>query len=470
MEKTAESLINKVKKCIDDHSLLKSGDRVLLALSGGADSIALTEILRTLSVMGGWQVGACHVNHHMRGKEADEDALWVGNFCRMRGIKCFLEDVDVPKLIAEGGYSPEEAARILRYDALRKVAAREGYDCIAVAHNHQDNAETFLLNLLRGSGIEGLTGMQPRQGDIIRPFLAADRQDIEFFCQQHKIAFRKDSSNKNKNYLRNRVRLELLPHMEEFNPAIVDVLGRTSAILESDADFLRTAAGGKFAALMLEDKDAVSLPLDALTAEHKAMSSRIIALAINHVLGDAGYIASKHIAKVRELLLSGRTGAILDMPGGLKVKKTYDELIFSTKTIEDGRTAPIKEQPLPIPGRVVLPDGRILRASLFRGARPRTNGITRAAFPASVAGSELIVRSRQPGDLFQPSGMGGARQKLKEFFIDSKVPQEERDGIPLVCDQEGVLWVAGLRCAHRNVPAGDSWLYLELINKEYVYV
>ncbi len=470
MEKTAESVVNKVKKTIDEHAYFKSGERILVACSGGADSIALLEILRTLSIRGGWQVGVCHVNHHLRGKESDEDALWVGNFCRLRGITCSTEHVDVQKLATEGGHSVEEAARILRYEALRKVADRDGYSCIAVAHNHQDNAETILLNLLRGSGIEGLTGMQGRQVDIVRPFLGVERKNIEDFCDQQKIAYRKDSSNKNKNYLRNRVRLELLPQMEKFNPAVVDALCRTGELLETDADFLRSLAKEKYDNMILQDRDSLSLPLDALSAEHKAMCSRIIALAINHVLSNNGYIGSKHIAKVRELLLAGRTGAVIDLPGDLKVKKTYDELLFATRPFDEIKVNPLEELKLPVPGRADLPDGRILRASLFRGGKPKVNGVTKAIFPAAVADGGLTVRSRRPGDLFQPSGMQGSRQKLKEFFIDNKLPVEDRDGIPLVCDRDGILWIVGLRCAYREAPDNGKWLYLEFLDQEYVHV
>ncbi len=468
MEKRCESLINVVKRTIEENGLLKQGDRVLVGCSGGADSVALVEILRTLARLNGWGIYVCHVNHNLRGSEAQEDALWVGNFCRMRGLDFCVENVDVPKLIAQGRYSPEEAARVLRYQALRKVAESQACACIAVAHNRDDNAETVMMNVLRCSALDGLTGMKNGNG-IIRPLLLASRAQIEEFCRQQKISFRTDSSNRDKKYLRNRVRLELFPYLQKYNPSIVDTLCRSADILSADAEFLNAFAQEKFAALAVADEDGLRLPLQDFACLPRSIATRVVSLAIAKMLkaDTEKYINSKHILKVQQLAVTGRTGAVLDLPGDLKVKKDYGELIFSTKPFVETKTICLEQINLPVPGRVVLPDGQVLRASIFCGGKPKVNDVKKAIFPAEVADAGLLVRGRRAGDFFQPSGMNGSKQKLKEFFIDSKLPVAERDNVPLVCDEQGILWVAGMRSAHRERSFTDRWLYLELI-KEYL--
>lgn len=467
------SLINKIKKQIEKNLLFKRRERILIACSGGVDSVVMTEILRVLAPAFGWQLFVCHVNHNIRGNEATEDALWVGNFCRMRGLEYCVENVNVPKFSSENGYSIEEAARILRYQALNKVASEKNLSVIAVAHNMEDNAETVLMNTLRGSGIDGLTGIKQKIGNVVRPLLSVSREEIEAFAQEQKISFRTDSSNKNKKHLRNKIRLELLPGLKKYNPEIVSALCRMAGILEKDAEFLHKAARSKFIEASHEKDGVLKLSLNTMKNLDDALLTRVLLFAVRSSLSDIPncYVANKHITKLAELVREGKTGTILELPGRLKVKKDYQEILFSLQPFERQERERLPEQILSVPGRVVLPDGRILRASLFRGTRPPVSSPAKAVFPAYVAKGGLLVRGRVSGDIFRPSGMKGQRRKLKDFLIDSKIPVERRDGLPLVFDREGLLWIAGVRCAHRESGQFvDNWLYLELLDKEYINV
>ena len=471
MEKNKESLINKIRRTIEKNALVKQGERILIACSGGADSVAMTEALRILSLLEQWYIFVCHVNHNIRGEEAQQDALWVGNFCHVRGLDFCIENVDVPTFAKEEKYSLEEAARILRYRTLQRVAEERNLSKIAVAHNLDDNAETIIMNILRGSGLDGLTGIKVKRDNIIRPMLEITRPEIEEFCCNNDLDFCTDSSNKERKHLRNRIRMDLVPVLKRYNPSVSEALCRLGGILEKDAILLSQLALEKYKAVAIEKEDAIFLPLDKLLAMDKAFLPRVFSLTIKQSIGDSAYISTQHLYQLQELLEKGRTGAVLDLPSELKVKRSYEALVFSTKNDEQTQVISLEQMALPVPGRIVLPDRRIIRASIFRGSKPRIAESQKAIiFPAYVAEHGLVVRPRENGDVFQPSGMNGSKQKLKQFFIDNKIPQEERDNIPLVCDDDGILWIAGLRVAHREYVDTNSWLYLELIDREYLNV
>jgi tRNA(Ile)-lysidine synthase len=365
----------------------------------------------------------------------------------------------------------EEAARLLRYEALNKLAAEQELPVVAVAHNLDDNAETLLMNILRGSGLEGLTGIKARRGNLVRPLLNISREEIETFCRRHNIAYRTDSSNGDTRYLRNKVRLELFPILREYNRNIAASLAHLGKTLARDADFLKKAAANFYIGAADRRGGAVLLPLDKMRGLPQALLSRVILLAVKEQLGGKSfvYITHKHVESVLDLVLEGRTGAVLELPGALTVKRDYLHIAF-TAAPPDSRPVLAEEYVLTVPGRVVLQDNRILRASVFRGAQPGAVGKNKAVFPASVARDGLIVRGRRSGDMFRPAGMEGAGCKLKKFLIDHKVPQTERDNIPLVLDKEGVLWVAGVRGAFRQTEEEvKQWLYLELLDKEYIH-
>ena len=470
MEKK-ESIVNIVKKYIDKNTLFVRNERILVACSGGADSVAMLEILRTLASLYDWQIHVCHVNHNIRGKESDEDALWVKNFCRLRGLELTIENVDVPKYVEENKCSPEEGARILRYQALKKVLNDKNFSAIAVAHNKNDNAETILMNIIRGSGTNGLLGIQMKRNVIVRPMLEIPRREIEEFCHTQKIDYRTDSSNKDKKYLRNKVRLELMPVLEKYNGEIITALAKTAELISEDVDFLNKSAGETFDKIVKDKDENKVVLLKEFSLLHRAVSTRLAGIIIKDMLkGEKHYIGFKHLNKVVDFALGGRTGAVIEIPGEIKIKKDYETLVFSKYDFKKEETIIINEEVLKVPGRVVLPDGKIIRASLFKGARPRviTNDV--AVFPYPIASEGLTVRSRRSGDIIKPVGMHGSKRKLKDVFIDCKIPYEKRDSIALVCDKEGVLWIAGIKSAHREQVTTDTWLYLELINKEYIDV
>lgn len=467
MEKP-NSLIADVRRYIERSGLLQKGDKILIACSGGADSVVLTEVLRLLAPVFDWKIVVCHINHNIRGREAQEDALWVANFCRMRGLDCVVEEVNVPKFVSEKGYSTEEAARILRYQALNKVLTENGLSVIAVAHNMEDNAETVLMNVLRGTGLDGMTGIKAKIGNIIRPFLEVRRVDIERFCRKNKISYRTDSTNKNKKYLRNKVRMELLPQLTRYNPEIVPALCRMSSLMEKDADFLGSLAKKTYRKIAMEKEDSVALSLIELKDMGEALVSRIFIIAMKTVLKDAPkvYIEYKHVEKLIALLKENKTGFYIELPGRLKVKKEYEEIVFTLKNAGDKEKADFGEYLLPVPGRVTLPDGTMVRASVFRGSKPPVRGSKIAVFPMSDVYGPLRIRTRIAGDVFAPLGMNGQKKKLKEFFIDTKIPHDIRDDIPLVCDDKGILWVTGIRAGHRTAKLeSEAWLYLELMEK-----
>ncbi len=463
-------LITRTKNYIEDNSLITPGERVLIACSGGADSVALLEVLKLLAHSLKYEIAVCHVNHNIRGTEAKDDALWIGNFCRIRGIDFCIKEINVPNFAKENKLSLEEAARILRYKVLNEVAREKNCSAIAVAHNKEDNAQTVIMNILRGSLLDGLTGIKAKNNNIIRPFLFAEREIIEDFCKQNKIAYRVDSTNQDKKYLRNKVRMELMPVLQKYNPQIVHSLCNMADMLSKDATFLKGLAQESFLNLAQRKNGDIIFPLEKLGKISSSLLSRIILLTMKTLAtqDERAYFSSKHVADVLKLICNGNLNTQIVLPNKLYVKKDYSNLIFSKHQFKKDEKVVFGEYKLSIPGKVVLPNKKIIRASIFRGAKPKVRQHSIAVFPIEIAQEFLIVRTRLAGDVFCPSGMGGKHKKLKEFFIDSKIPFDKRDDIPLVLDKEGILWICGVRCAHRDVKKlyNDSWLYLEFFNGE----
>jgi tRNA(Ile)-lysidine synthase len=349
------------------------------------------------------------------------------------------------------------------------MAKEMGLSLIAVAHRQEDSAETIIMNILRGGGIDAVTGIKPKQLQVVRPLLTVTRAEIESFCQQNDINYRTDSSNADKRYLRNKVRLELLPQLQEYNPQIVSALCRMGEMLGYDAAFLSRQADEAYSHLVREKDEGLFVPLDAIKSLDPAVSARVFLRIARNAPGKP-YITHKHIEDLFTLISYGRTGATAELPGGLYANKEYGGLFFTIKKEKETPPAIPGSYTLAVPGRVVLPDNRIVRASVFRGGSPGRGGRLRAAFPLSVADGGLLVRGRQAGDTFRPLGMSGSSAKLKEFLIDCKIPREQRGNIPLVVDKEGILWVAGLRASHRDAPNTGQWLYLELLERDYIHV
>lgn len=441
------------------NALLPQGGNIVAACSGGPDSLALVDLLDSFRQELKISLFVAHFDHGLRGEESVQDANYVRLFAADRGLPFFGSVADVKGEVRRGGGSIEEVARRLRYIFLRQVAGEVGGALIATGHHRDDQAETVLLNLVRGSGGRGLGAMRPRQGDIVRPLLCLTRAEIEKYCHDRELRPRNDASNADVEFRRNRVRHELVPLLvHRFNPGLTDTLCRTADILADEQDFLRVYVEERLPEWVMQEGSAFRLHAAVFSRLHPAVQRELLLNLLEKLRGDTRGITFTHVESIRELFLQDRGARRIDLPGAWQARKSYLDLfiepaVTSIEAITEYCASGVeKYATLSCPGETILPDfGAFFRISVHSGALPPTGalGSTKAAFDLGALHLPLIVRYRRSGDLFHSLGAPGSR-KLKKMLIDLKIPLKQRDTIPIVCDGAGILWVTGCRRSERG--------------------
>jgi tRNA(Ile)-lysidine synthase len=448
----------RVLRTVRAHGLVARGGRVVVALSGGADSVALVHLLRELQSGGALRVaGLAHVNHQLRGAGADADEAFCAAMAADLGLPFEAARADVRAIAAAEGRSIEDAARRVRYACLEQAADRLKADAIAVGHTLDDQAETFLLRLVRGAGPRGLAGIHPRAGRVVRPLLDVRRSELREYIRERGLAYREDPTNADVSIPRNRVRLGLIPYLErEFSPGIVEVLAREAAIARQDEDLLAREAIDFAQRIVLvhsagdrpgsADTPARIVTVDArrLSSLHPAHGARVVRHALEVAAGTAreGAFGFEHLERVLALAREGREGAEVHLPG-LVAKREGDGVWLAGAPSErppDGLVNTFRF-PLSIPGEVTLDrQGWVVSATDDGGAASNLSvGVQAARLTLPLA-----VRCWQPGDRFRPLGMGGRRKKLQDLFVDRKVPRGARGSVPLVVDgDDRIVWIVG---------------------------
>ena len=421
-----------------DFALLPTGSRVLCAVSGGADSMCLLGLLNARRTELGLELYAAHFEHGIRGEESLRDESFVKEQCRRLGVPCLCGRGDVPGFARERGLGVEEAARILRYDFLEETAEKLGCDRIALAHNADDNAETILLNLVRGAGIRGLAGIPPRRGRIVRPLLDWTREEILACLEELDLPYVEDGSNQSDEYRRNRIRHQVMPLLREMNPRFSQAAGRTSALLRQDEDCLNAQAedfiGNHF--------DGRSLPLGAFSGLHPAVASRVLRRLCPRSL---------EWEQVRAVLAlgEGTERACLDLPG-IRVTRERGRMYFGG---EEARELPDRElkpgERLEIPERGLLLDSGFARQSeihdLFK---------TYCFKSESICG-KILVTGWRPGDRIRPLGRG-CTKTLKALFLEAGLDTPERMRRIVLRDEAGLLAVEDLARDERTRAEPDG--------------
>jgi len=406
------------------------------AVSGGPDSVAMLDCLLRL----GYRPVVAHLNHGLRGREADADEDFVRRLAGSLDLTIYVKRVDTEALSREKGVSIEEAGRGARYLFFWDIMGKTGCARTALAHHRDDQAETVLMRMLRGSGPEGLRGMEPvRDGVFIRPMLYVSRQDILAYCDKRGLKYRTDATNADTGYQRNSIRHELLPRLEQYNPKVREALCRTAEIMRNE-DACMAEYGGKLYAGMASLTDgAITLPIDKLQEVPEAMRRRILRRAVAEAgnMRDVGY---DHIESILDLMTG--PGSAVQLPGGIRAETKGESLRIFLDEAED--PCPPYEYDLPVPGNVDIPEAGV-RIMCEETAAPYFDENTVCVDGDKIQGP-LRVRNRRRGDRFFPYNGPGSK-KLKDFLIDEKIPRGKRDRIPLVVDDRGILWVAGLRTA-----------------------
>ncbi|MGJ7044163.1 tRNA lysidine(34) synthetase TilS [Thermoanaerobacterium thermosulfurigenes] len=441
-------MIDSFEKTIKEYKMIEKGDKIVVGVSGGPDSICLLNLLLEIKERYKLKLFVVHVNHMLRGADADSDALFVEKFCKGINIPFFLFKEDVRRYAEEKGLSEEAAGREIRYSAFNKVLKEVGGNKIAIAHNKNDVAETVLLNILRGAGTTGLVGIKPVNGCIIRPLIQTKRREIIDYLNSKNLEFVEDVTNKEDAYRRNRIRLKLIPFIEEyFDIDMVENLYRTSQIVLDDEDYLSRESEKIFNEIADIDNGNVKLDIDGIKKLHSSIKRRVIRLAYKKLKGDFNQLAFKHVEDVLDIM-DKQTSSKIDLPFEIEVIKSYNNLIFRKRNFYEKRD--FSEVKLNIPG---ITDGGCLgvyKAEIIdRESIESLNlGRYRKFFDADLIDGDVVVRHRRIGDCILPLNMRGTKT-LKKYFIDEKIPREERDKIPLLAIGNTILWIVGYRISEK---------------------
>jgi tRNA(Ile)-lysidine synthase len=481
-------MLERVIACIDQHQLLPGEGKVVVGVSGGADSLCLLHLLQGLCGPGkrypGVELQAAHLNHMLRSAESEHEARTVARTMEAWGISCTLGQSDVPALARREKRSLEDAARVARYRFLRAVASGAR---IAVAHHADDQVETLLLHWLRGNGLPGQVGMSPHQGEIIRPLLEVTRAEILAYCHDHALTPLEDQSNGDPRFLRNRVRHELLPLLQELNPAIRRTLLRNAEVARIDLAWLDTQVSVSWSKVVLsEHVERITLDPQALSTLPLSLQHHLLLRATARLCAGQSPLELRHLRLFVRLLHAEQSGSQtrrLHLPGRLCAVLQARSLHIERHTPSRVRNLapPTTQIHLPIPGEAIFPGtdqkarvellpekvtGKVRDAlrqehwpQVWQWLGPRDRFT--AYIDGETVGERVLVRTWQPGDRIMPLGMN-RQKKLQDIFVDRHVPRGERPTLPLFFSETHCLWVAGLCLDHRVRLTGSTQRILRL--------
>ena len=470
--------VRQMHRFIVQHKMIEDGETVLVAVSGGADSLALLYGLHALRTQLSCKLHVVHLNHCLR-PDADADTEFVQQHAARLELPCTIQRAAVPRLVKEWKLSVEAAGRKARYQFYESVCTEVSATKVALGHHQDDIAETVLMNLIRGGGATGLKGISPvRDAKFIRPLSGFTRQNIEAFLTSIDIVPRHDATNTDTAYLRNRIRGELIPQLtRDYNPNIKTGLSRTADVLGAESEYLDTAAREAFETCRIQGQHKnVVLNRRKFRQYHVALQRRMLRQSVSEMLGNMSDLYFAHCEAMLNLVEGDAPNTVLALPNDLRFRRAYQQLIIERKPVETGNFAysvvTVGKTSIEVlnteitaelgdvesRGTPVLPDGKF--EAIFDYEKLR-----KAFVKPSSETVPLIVRNRRQGDRFQPYGMRGTK-KIKDFLIDAKVPRYERDSIPLLVCGDEILWVIGYTTSEsfKIQPDTRQCLYLRYVS------
>jgi len=439
------SLEIQAKKTIQKHSMVNPGEHVLVGVSGGADSTALLFCLRRMAPELELTLTVAHLNHGIRGAEADEDEVFVRQISNQLGLQFVSEIINVKMQAADTGQNMEELARRIRYDFLCRTARRIGAQKIAVGHNLNDQAETALFRFIRGSGLKGLASIYPvLDGWIIRPLLDCSGASIREYLKNKAIAYRDDSSNRDLRYARNRIRRELVPYLENhFNARLAHTIANEALLARETWSFVESQAKAAFGRIGMQVDGGISLQIKGLIELHPALQKEVLRQALKACLGSLRGIDSSHIQSILDIC--NREGSRqVQIPRGGRVIRQSDRLVMLLSAPEANLSFLYE---LRVPGNCAVPEDSTLFSCRVGHAPNREvmkeKKYTQAFLDPSVLPATLTIRSRRAGDRYG----GPGHRKVKRMLINSKIPRLQRSVLPMLTAGNHVIWIPGFRPA-----------------------
>lgn len=438
-------MIKKIKNTINNNNLIQEYDKIIVALSGGADSVCLLHSLYMLKDIYKLDICAAHINHNLRGIDAKRDEQFTIDFCNELGVKCYVLDADVKEYSQKNSVSEETAGRLIRYAFFEKVLHEIGYNKIATAHNKNDSAETILMNIMRGTSLSGLSGIPYKRDNVIRPVLDMTRQEIEKYCSENNLLYVTDETNLEDIYTRNKVRINLIPYIErEFNAGFISTITENAKTIRDEDSFIQEQALIEYNKLVRSDH----VEIDELLKLHTAIVRRVLFIMISDIVGNKRDISSKCIEDILAMIRKNHTGKKINIGRNMTAFIQYGKLYISNQTnktcdfeyrIEIGKWIEIKEAGY----RVLIEKSNEEESDCF----------------CFKSVENIIIRNRRSGDYFYPIGMIG-KKKIKDYFVDEKIPRDKRDRtLILLCDDD-IAWVVGKRRDRRFLKGTDMYKVL----------
>lgn len=453
------SLLHKVDKIIKAYTMIDDGSPIIIGVSGGPDSMALLDIVAKLSSN---KIVVAHLNHKFRGEEAKKDAEFVQRKCEERGIPVEIKEYDVPAFIKETGLGTQEAARQVRYQFYLEVARKWNARYIALGHHANDQAETILMRIIRGTGIHGLSGI-PYVRDldkykIIRPLLDLTREEIEGYCSENKIIYRIDQSNYSTKYFRNEIRLNVLPYLEQYNDKIITHLHQLGKTAQDESSFLDKMAKEFITNNKIDAQEKCYIfNTSNIQKLDIALQKRVIHLILRY-LNFKVDISYKHIDDLIRLIHHPHPSKSIDLPG-VRVYRNYGQIIFISG--EETKKEPYSLT-LTIPGEIVLPNTNIRIKALVADKHKEQQNLWAVFDLDRLKDGNLVVRTRVAGDKLELFGLDGSK-KVKDLFIDEKVSREKRDQYPLIEQDNKILWIPGVKRSRHALIDNSTKNFLYII-------
>ncbi len=461
-------LFKKFKGFVRKRRLLDGVNSILVALSGGPDSVCLLHLLYLLCKKKGFSLHAAHIHHGLRGLEADRDASFSEQLCKENAIPFYIERINVEAYCKEKGLGIQDGARLLRYDVFRRLMAQMKIDVTATGHTANDQAEEVIFRLIRGSSLEGLSGIRPKRPDgFIRPLLFANKEEIIEHLMLMDIPYITDSSNLGNKYTRNRLRHTLLPIIKkEFNPSTTETLSRSALILQDDEDFLMSTAKKIFGSCVTFIKDegvdsitpyCVIFKRKRLSQAHPSILRRALLLGLERLGLYRSKIVSDHLLRMEQIVTSNNPSGLYTLPEGLLAVRAYERFFIIKKTHLDILKGQVQQMPLMVKTPSTVKIGGLAGSLELRPVFEKVTmslAIKKQSFPKRLfvdrnsCSFPLSIRFRRHGDRFTPFG-SKASIKLKDFLIAKRIPKIFRDSIPLVIKDEEIVAVCGIEVNER---------------------
>ncbi len=457
-------MISKFMETIKRYNMLQENDHIIIGLSGGADSITLLHLLIEIKDIYNLSLTAVHINHGIRGEEAYNDEIFVQNLCQRLNLHLEIYNFDIKKEAKKRKITEEEAGRLIRYKTFDECLSKNNATKIAVAHNMNDNAETMIMRFFRGTGIKGISGIPPVRGNIIRPLITFCREDIEQYCIENKIGYIIDSTNNEAVYMRNKIRIQLIPYIkEEINPSIVETLFRMSDLFSQEESYLNKVANEAYD-YCLEKDERILISIKKLCTYPDIIQKRIIRIGLSNISNDLHDISYTHINDI--LLLANKdTGKMLNLPHDIIVEVQYGFLLMYKKENINKEFCYNLVYDKPI---YVKEINTTFLISTKKLQIYKTNLYTKIFCYDKISFNppELLqIRSRKKGDKIFISKIGG-NKKIKDYFIDNKVPRSERDSIPLLANGSDIIWIID----NKGIISDKYKAFNNFNNKIYLYL